>query len=86
MSNKYDLKCPNCRTITNKVHSRDAKSFHDLPIQGKKVIILLKNRNMFCLNENCPQYTFSERFGFIDAKAKRLIEEIVHVSLTQSPI
>lgn len=89
ISNKHDLKCPNCGTITNKVHSRYSKSFHDLPIQGKKVIILLKNRNMFCLNENCPRYTFSERFGFIDAKAKktkRLIEEIVHVSLTQSSI
>lgn len=54
ISNKHDLKCPNCGTITNKVHSRYAKSFHDLPIQGKKVIILLKNRNMFCINENCP--------------------------------
>ncbi|MBA8968421.1 MULTISPECIES: hypothetical protein [Clostridium] len=49
------------------------------------MIILLKNRNMFCINEDCAQYTFSEIFGFIDAKAKktkRLIEEIVHVSLT----
>lgn len=89
ISNKQNLRCPNCGTITNKVHSRYPKSFQDLPIQGKKVIILLKNRNMFCVNKNCPRYTFSETFGFIDAKVKktkRLIDEIVHVSLTQSSI
>ena len=89
VSNKKDIKCPNCGIITNKVHSRYPKSFQDLPIQGKKVIILLKNRNMFCINENCPKYTFLENFTFLDAKAKktkRLIEEIIRVSLSQSSI
>lgn len=44
---------------------------------------------MLCINEDYAQYTFSERFGFIDAKSKktkRLIEDIVHFSLTQSSI
>lgn len=44
---------------------------------------------MFCVNENCKRYTFSEQFEFIDTKAKktkRLIEEIIRVSLTQSSI
>ena len=89
ISNKQDLKCPNCGTVTNKVHSRHSKSFQDLPIQGKKVILLLKNRNMFCVNEKCSKYTFSETFTFLDPKAKktkRLIEEIIRVSLTQSSI
>lgn len=53
ISNKHDLKYINYGRITNKVHSRYSKSFHDLPIQGKKVIILLKNRNMFYINEDC---------------------------------
>ena len=89
ISNKQDLKCPNCGTVTNKVHSRYSKSFQDLPIQGKKVILLLKNRNMFCVNEKCSKYTFSETFTFLDSKAKktkRLVEEIIRVSLTQSSI
>lgn len=84
-----DLRCPNCNTLTNKVHSRYPKSFHDLPIQGKKVIILIRNRNMFCINKNCPKYTFSETFTFLDAKAKktkRLIAEVIRVSLTQSSV
>ena len=44
---------------------------------------------MFCTNENCNKYTFAERFDFIDDKAKktkRLIEEIIRISLTQSSI
>lgn len=39
-SNKEELRSPNCGTLTDKVHSRYPKSFQDLPIQGKKVIIL----------------------------------------------
>lgn len=88
-SNKEALRCPNCGTLTNKVHSRYPKSFQDLPIQGKKVIILLKNRNMFCINKDCSRYTFSETFTFLDKKAKktkRLIDEIIRVSLVQSSI
>ena len=88
-STKKDLQCPICGTVTNKVHCRYSKSFQDLTIQGKKVIILLKNRNMFCVNKSCPKYTFSETFTFLDSKAKktkRLIEEIIRVSLTQSSI
>lgn len=89
VSNRKTLLCPDCKHETNKVHSRYNKSFQDLPIQCKKVTIIINNRNMFCTNENCNKYTFAERFDFIDAKTKktrRLNEEIVRVSLTQSSI
>lgn len=89
VSNKETLRCPECGSETTKVHSRYKKSFQDLPIQGKKVILVLNNRNMFCVNKDCKRYTFSEQFEFIDSKAKktkRLIEEIIRVSLTQSSI
>ena len=88
-SNKEELSCPNCGTLTKKVHSSYPKSFQDLPIQGKKVVILLKNRNMCCVNKDCSKYTFSETFTFLDKKAKktkRLIDKIIRVSLVQSSI
>lgn len=88
-SNKKSLYCPCCNSETSKVHSRYTKSFQDLPIQGKKVIIIIKNRNMFCTNKDCDKYTFSQQFDFIEPKAKktkRLIEEIIRISLTQSSI
>lgn len=87
ISNKRVLKCPICGAETTKVHSKYLKIFKDLPIQGKKVILRLNNKNMFCINNNCKKYTFSEKFEFIDPKAKkttRLINEIIRVSLTQS--
>lgn len=86
-SNKNSLPCPVCNSMSTKVHSRYKKSFQDLPIQGKKVTILIKNRNMFCTNPDCKKYTFSEAFDFIGQKGKktqRLIDEIIRVSLTQS--
>ena len=89
VSNLITNKCPKCSVKSNKVHSRYQKSFQDLPIQGKKVIIIIKNRNFFCINKECDKYTFSEEFSFIDPKAKktrRLIDEIVRVSLNQSSL
>ena len=71
------------------MHSKYQKSFQDLPIQGKKVIIVLKNKNMFCVSHDCQRYTFSEKFSFLNLKAKktkRLIDEIIRISLTHSSI
>lgn len=53
VNNKESLSCPICGMESGKVHSRYKKSFQDLPIQGKKVVIVLRNRNMFCINPKC---------------------------------
>lgn len=89
VSNLEKIKCPDCGNESNKVHSKYEKSFQDLPIQGKRVIIVLKNRNMFCVNHGCNRYTFSEQFSLITPnakKTKRLIDEIIRISLTQSSV
>ncbi len=88
-SNIKEIKCPDCKMMSSKVHSRYNKSFQDLPIQGKKVVILIRNRNMFCINDKCKRYTFSEKYKFIESNAKktnRLVDEIIRVSLTQSSV
>jgi len=61
----------------------------DLPIQGKKVWLHLKNKKYFCVNAECGQKTFAEQFEFYEpnsVRTKRLQEEILIVSLTQSSI
>lgn len=81
--------CPYCCTHSNKVHSKYKRSFQDLPIQGLKVIIIITNRKMFCKNDDCNHKTFSEKFNFINNKAKktkRLEREIINVSLNMSSI
>lgn len=88
-SNRVEAKCPFCGIKSSKAHSTYDKSFQDLPIQGKKVKVILSNRKMFCLNLDCRHKTFAERFEFLPNKAKktkRLEDEIVRLSLNCSSV
>lgn len=81
--------CPYCNTSSKKVHSHYERSFQDLPIQGKKVMITLNNRKMFCNNKDCDYKTFAETFNFLAYKSKktiRLEDEIVNISQNVSSI
>jgi len=82
-------KCPYCGQESEKVHSRYVRKLQDLPIQGKKVQLVIENKKYFCLNKDCVHKTFAESFSFFEPKAtktKRLQEEILRVSLTQSSL
>ena len=88
-STRKECICPSCHRVSSRIHSRYSRSFQDLPIQDKKVIITLSNRKMFCDNPSCHRTTFAETFPFLDNKAKktgRLKETILEVSLTQSSV
>jgi len=81
--------CPYCGTVSNRVHSRYERRFKDLPIQGKKVEIVLENLKYFCKNPECTHKTFAETFACFPFKGKRsnrLTDEIVRVSLEVSSI
>lgn len=81
--------CPYCGEISNKVHSRYKRSFQDLPIQGKKVKVILNNRKMLCKNPDCNHTTFAEKFNFLQCKAKktkRLDDEIINISMNVSSL
>ncbi|MDR1617215.1 MAG: transposase family protein [Syntrophomonadaceae bacterium] len=62
--NRQELICPYCATPSTKVHSCYPRKFSDLPIQGKKVTIIIENRKMFCQNPDCGHKTFAEKFCF----------------------
>lgn len=88
-SSRTDIVCPYCKSASNKAHSHYQRSFQDLPIQGKKVIIVLENRKMFCNNPECEHRTFAETFHFLSHKAKksnRLKDEIINISLNVSSV
>jgi len=88
-SNRIEVTCPFCGKTSSKTHSTYARTFQDLPIQGKKVKLIIANRKMLCLNPNCKHTTFAERFDFLSNKAKktkRLEDEIIHLSLNCSSI
>ncbi|WP_369333170.1 transposase family protein, partial [Bacillus cereus] len=71
------------------VHSRYERTFHDLPIQGKKVVYVINNRKMFCHNAQCHRKTFAEQFLFLPHKAKkstRLEQEIMKIAQNVSSL
>ena len=82
-------KCPKCGEESTKVHSRNIRKIQDLPMAGKKVMTALERRKFFCVNPECSQKIYAEQFEFIGAKlwkTKRLQDEIMRVSLTQSAL
>jgi len=86
---KTEAICPYCGVKSDKVHSWYIRKLQDLPIQGKKVKLHLKNRKYFCINRECMHKTFAEQFTFYTRKSprtRRLEEEIMRVSLTQSSV
>ena len=81
--------CPHCGKQARRTHSMYQRSFKDLPIQGKKVVVVLDNRKMFCDNPNCSYTTFAQTYNFLPYKAKkatRLTDAIYNISLNCSSI
>ena len=88
-SNKIVACCPHRNTPSERIHSHYTRSFQDLPISGKKTVLILNNRKFFCDNEDCNRKTFAEKFDFIEHKAKktkRLEAEIINLSKNMSLI
>lgn len=81
-SSRLQAICPYCQSTSKKVHSKYVRSFQDLPIQNKKVIIQLNNRKYFCENINCIKTTFSESFECIEFKSKKTNRLIKHIENT----
>jgi len=89
VSNREEVICPYCAKSSSKVHSHYERSFQDLPIQGKKVIVILSNRKMLCYNPECNHTTFAESFNFLQFKAKktkRLENKIINISMNVSSL
>lgn len=89
VSNRETFICPHCKRESQKIHSHYIKTFQDLPIQDKKVVIILDNRKFFCENKECSTTTFSETFSCIEfksKKSKRLVEYISNTSMKLSTI
>jgi transposase len=88
-SRRTEAKCPYCGMISRRVHSRYERRFGDLPMQGKKVDIVLDNRKYFCKNPECTKKTFAESFECLPFKGKRsrrLTEAIIELSLNVSSV
>ena len=88
-SKKTTGNCIYCGKESSSVHSVYERRVQDLPIQGKKVTLLINRRKFFCLNEKCSKKTFAEQYKFFrsnERKTLRLQETILEISLRQSSV
>ncbi|HNW47931.1 MAG TPA: transposase family protein [Thermotogota bacterium] len=82
-------KCPYCGEESEKVHSIYPKTFEDLPVQGKKLTIVLERRIFLCNNPECSRKRFTETIDFIEPKRKRtrrLEDHILRISVYMSSL
>jgi transposase len=52
--------CPTCAEMSGRVHSFRQRMLHDLPWQGRPVMLRVHLRRFRCLNPACPRQTFVE--------------------------
>ncbi|MFI6953400.1 transposase family protein [Nocardia sp. NPDC050408] len=53
--------CPECATLSGRVHSRYQRRLSDTSITGREVMIRLQFRRLFCDNSDCGKITFAEQ-------------------------
>ena len=63
--------CPNCHSVSIRVHSHYVRTINDLPSGGFRAIIQLDIRRFFCDLKTCPQKTFTERIPTVVAHYAR---------------
>src|SRR3954451_22204555 len=63
--------CPTRRRPSGRIHSRYERRLHDLPWQGRPVVLRLRARRFRCPNPACSRRTFAERVGHVAAVAAR---------------
>lgn len=64
-STQPDGRCPQCHTLSRRIHSRYTRTVADLPCVGRALTVSLRVRRFFCEASQCPQRTFAERFGSV---------------------
>jgi len=63
--------CPECGTMSYRVHSRYERTLGDLRWQGRPVLLRVRVRRFRCLDPSCPRQTFNERLGDAAAPCAR---------------
>jgi transposase len=63
--------CPQCGTHAARIHSRYTRTIKDLPIQGKRVVLLVTTRRFFCDQRHCPRTLFCEQLSELATKHAR---------------
>ncbi|MEU8975518.1 ISL3 family transposase [Streptomyces monashensis] len=56
-----ELACPDCATVSPRVHSRYGRRLDEYPVGGRRVVVKLEVRRFFCDAADCGRRTFVEQ-------------------------
>ncbi len=68
---RRSARCPLCGSRSRRVHSRYRRTLTDLPVSGRRVIILVQVRRFHCPTPACPRQIFAERLPDLAAPFAR---------------
>jgi transposase len=68
--------CPGCGQTSARVHARYQRRLQDLPLQGRRAMLLVQVRRFCCSNPICPRQTFAEPLGSAAARSARRTERL----------
>lgn len=72
-------RCPNCRHVSTRLHSRYNRRIADLPWQGRSVAIQLRVRRLRCANRGCRRRIFTETDKNVVAPSGRRTQRLGEV-------
>jgi transposase len=73
-THRAGVACPDCARLTQRVHSRYARTVADLPWNGVQVRLRVRSRRFFCDHADCPRRIFTERLpGLVQRYARRTV-------------
>jgi transposase len=55
--------CPVCGALTGRVHGFCSRTFTDVPVDGRRVVISLQVPRLVCPARGCPRQTFVGGWG-----------------------
>ncbi|MEU9148938.1 ISL3 family transposase [Streptomyces sp. NPDC048349] len=65
------MACPSCGVIASRVHSRYMRRLADRPLGGRRVLLRLRVRRVFCDNGLCTRRTMAEQVPSLTAWYRR---------------
>ncbi len=78
------IPCPDCGTVTAKVHGYHQRMVKDVPVDDRQVVVRLRVRRLVCPALGCRRQTFREQIpGLLQRHQRRtvrLVRQISHVA------
>ncbi|MFV2127858.1 transposase family protein [Micromonospora sp. LOL_013] len=64
-------RCPDCSTVSRRVHSRYERRLLDAPVAGRETVLHLRVRRFFCTMDDCLRRIFAEQIDGVTVRHGR---------------